>query len=234
MMVMVPVVAIVLAGCSRSAEQYYSDGLDLHQQGRFEDAIREYDEVIRLEPHRIEAYNNRGRAYLNLDQAQEAIADFDQVLRLDPQLAEAYYNRGLANSNLGQAERANADFAQAIGLDPQLKAFIVGDLFHRRDNLEEAIDALDSVIRLNPGFADDYLTRGNLYRFLGQPDRAIQDFDEAIRLNPELAEAYYGRALAYTLKGEDAKAQNDVDRAVELGTDSTILKGAIKKLKGQR
>lgn len=94
--ILVFLMALVIAGCGKSAEQHLEVGLELHQQGRFEEAIQDYNEAILLDPQRVEAFNNRGRAYLNIDQAGKAIEDFDQVLRLDPQLAEAYYNRGLA------------------------------------------------------------------------------------------------------------------------------------------
>ena len=165
--------ALVVAGCGKSAEQHLEVGLELHQQGRFEEAIQDYNEAILLDPQRVEAFNNRGRAYLNIDQAGKAIEDVDQVLRLDPQLAEAYYNRGLAYSKLGQAEKADADFDQAIRLDPELERSIVGKLFHKGENLKKAIEILDEVIRLNPGFADDYLSRGNMLLFLGQAQRAV-------------------------------------------------------------
>ncbi len=226
--------ALVIASCGISAEQHFEVGLELHQQGRFEEAIQDYDEAIRLDPQRIEAYNNRGRAYLNLDQAQKAIEDFDQVLRLDPQLAEAYYNRGLAHDRLGQNEKAKADFDQAIALDPELERSIVGKLFHKGENLKKAIEILDEVIRLNPGFADDHLTRGNMYLFLGKPQPALEDFDEAIGLNAELTAAYRGRALAYTLLDKDEEAKQNADRAIELGIDATALGKAIEGMKAKR
>ena len=135
---------------------------------------------------------------------------------------------------MGQNEKAEADFDQAIRLDPEFERSIVGRLFHKGENLKKAIEILDEVIRLNPGSADDYLTRGNMYLFLGKPQPALEDFDEAIGLNAELAGAYRGRALAYTLLDKDADAQQSAERAIELGIDADALENAIEGMKGKR
>ena len=81
---------IALAGCSNAAIGHYNAGVQLSDDGRWEEAMAEYDEAIRLDPQLALAYNNRGVAYKNLGKHQRAIEDFDAAIRLDPQLAMAY------------------------------------------------------------------------------------------------------------------------------------------------
>jgi tetratricopeptide (TPR) repeat protein len=76
-------------------------------------AIACFTESIRLDPHYVSAYNNRGNTYLQQGKYDEAIADYTEAIRLDPDLAYAYYNRGVAYQNQGKKAKAEADFAKA-------------------------------------------------------------------------------------------------------------------------
>lgn len=81
-------------------------------------AIQYLNSAIKLKPDFAEAYNNRGGAYMNLDQPARAIDDFNEAIRLKPDLAEAYSNRGSAYRALNQPERAIDDYSEAIRLKP--------------------------------------------------------------------------------------------------------------------
>ena len=107
---------VALAGDFSSAQRHYNSGLDLEAEGRFEEAIAEYDQAISADPGFAPAYNNRGGVYGRLGDVQLAIEDFDEAIRLDPQYALAYFNRGLAYSAIGDVARANADFDRAADL----------------------------------------------------------------------------------------------------------------------
>lgn len=84
------------------------------------ETLDEYDEAIRLDPQ-ANAYNNRGVAYVRLEQYGQAIEDYDEAIRLDPQYAKAYGNRSDAHEKLGQQELADRDYAKAVEIE--LKSF---------------------------------------------------------------------------------------------------------------
>ena len=112
-----PVVVLLLlmavAGCSDAVTDHNNTGIKLSDDGRWEEAIAEYDEAIRLDLQFALAYNNRGGAYANLGEYQRAIEDFDEAIRLDLQYAVAYSNRGGAYANLGEYQRAMEDHNEA-------------------------------------------------------------------------------------------------------------------------
>ncbi len=82
--------------------------------------IAAYNNVLKLNPNSMDAYNNRGVAKKHLGRFSEAIADYDQAILLKPDFAVAYYNRGDAKKNLGQYEEALKDFNKTIELRPDL------------------------------------------------------------------------------------------------------------------
>jgi len=110
---------IQAAGQPRKADIALQRGVELQEAGRFNEAIKAYDEAIQLGSNYLLAYNNRGAAYAALKQYERAIPDFDRAIELNPKYAEAYCNRGAAFGALKQYERAIRDLDKAIELDPK-------------------------------------------------------------------------------------------------------------------
>jgi len=100
-------------------------GLALFNQGKIEEAMKHYNESIRLKPYYAYAHNNRGIVYGELRQYQLAMNDFNEAIRKLPFYADAYYNRGVTYDKLGQHQNAIDDYNQAIRLKPDYtKAYI--------------------------------------------------------------------------------------------------------------
>lgn len=73
-------------------------------------AIADYDRAIDLDPQLVQAYFNRGLAYVDK-------GDLDRAIDLDPQLAQAYLGRGIAYLMTGQYDQALADLSKTIEID---------------------------------------------------------------------------------------------------------------------
>jgi tetratricopeptide (TPR) repeat protein len=86
--------------------------------GRFEEALRDFDQALELDPNDAFALKNRGATYLNLGRFEEALRDLDQALQVDPDDAYALRGRGATYLNLGRNEEARRDLDQALQLDP--------------------------------------------------------------------------------------------------------------------
>jgi hypothetical protein len=84
-----------------TAEEYNQRGMSLAEQGKYNDAVKEYTKAIKLDPQNVDYYVNRGIAYLNMKEYDLAIADFDKAIELDPKNEVAYANRGCAYANKG-------------------------------------------------------------------------------------------------------------------------------------
>jgi tetratricopeptide (TPR) repeat protein len=57
-------------------------------------------------------------------------------------------------------------------------------MYAAKGDLDKAIADHSQAIRLNPGFADAYSSRGSAYRRKGDFNRAIADIETALRINP--------------------------------------------------
>ncbi len=100
------------------AVAFANRGLAYKRKGRWEKAIADYSEAIRLKPDVAQVFNNRGNAYYHKGHLDRAIKDYDEAIRLQPDLAEAFGNRGNVYRKKGRFERAIKEYDQAIHLNP--------------------------------------------------------------------------------------------------------------------
>jgi Tfp pilus assembly protein PilF len=86
--------------------------------GAADEAIREADEVLKLEPNSAAAYFVKGAAYLRLANPAEAAKSLENVKRIDPGEPATFFQLGRARSDLKQWEAAITAFQEGIKMDP--------------------------------------------------------------------------------------------------------------------
>lgn len=217
----------------KSNVSYFERGLINNELRNYEEAIKDFTELLNLEPNNVYALNGRGNAKVGLGRYQEAIEDYNESVRIDPKYIGTYSNRGYANSMLGKLDEAMKDYNEALRLDPRTaQAYCNRGL--TRANLgqyEEAIKDYDEAIRLNPRLVQALNNRGSLKVNLGHPEEAIGDFDEIIRIDPKNVLAYLNRGNAHTDLGNLEAAMKDYDEAIRLDSriaDTFNNRGSLK------
>lgn len=206
----------------KEARSSFYQGLAAQQKREYLDAVKNYDEAIRLKPDLAEAYNNRGAAKDELGRHEEALSDCDESIRLKPDSAEAYNNRGTAKAALGRYEEALSDYDESIRLRPDS-----ANAYNNRGTAkaalgrhEEALSDYDVSIRLKPDLAEAYSNRGDTKNELGRHEEALSDYDESLRLKPDDAGVYKGRGTAKAELGHYEEGLSDHDESIRLKPDS--------------
>ena len=99
----------------------YTYAVRLLNAAQYEDAIPQFEFVLRILPDFHLAYNGRGLAHLqkekpNLELASE---DFTKVIEIEPDFAEGYMNRGAVRIRQGDRDGAIDDLQKAMTLFTQ-------------------------------------------------------------------------------------------------------------------
>jgi tetratricopeptide (TPR) repeat protein len=98
---------------SKSAAAHNTLGRQLTQARRYQEAVVELTEAIRITPDFASAFNARGFALLMLRDWVRAIKDLDQAILLNPSYGNAYAIRAIARRNVGDARGAAADLKRS-------------------------------------------------------------------------------------------------------------------------
>ncbi len=83
---------------------------------------------------------------------------------------------------------------------------------------DDALNAFNKAIALNPENEEIYFHRGNVYDALGNNKKAVSNFNKAIKLNPLYVDAYLSRAFSYNNLAQANQALADIKKAARLGS----------------
>ena len=104
----------LIAVNSTDTALHYERGIFLGREGRFTEALDDFEAVVTLDPSNAFGFSGRGETYLNLGQNNQALADFNRAPCSRSRHAYFLYCRGLAFRLLGQESLAAVELAKAI------------------------------------------------------------------------------------------------------------------------
>lgn len=187
---------------------YYIDyGMALIGQGRYDEAISQFDQVIMDKKILMVLQNNkqalrgRGIAYFSMSNYREAINQFDKAL------------------DISVLSELNMDILYYKG-----KALMaIGDYN----------GAIDTYTKLIEEFGEDAQVLGErayTYQKIGEYEKGLDDFDKAIALEDDNFDYYFGKY--YLLKDLDRHhdAQEVLRRAAEIKIDTKSDKFNLAKI----
>jgi lipoprotein NlpI len=159
-------------------------GLAYKNLGDYPQAIKDFDEAIRIKPEYAEAYYNRGLAHKALGNAGQAIADYSRAISIKPNMAEAYNNRGNAYGESGDCNLALMDFNAALEINPSFAEAYMnrGNAYNCLGNYQQAIEDYGRAIEKKPDYAASYYNRAVAYSKMGNGKLAILDLQTAAGL----------------------------------------------------
>ena len=93
------------------------------RRARYDDAIKDFDDAVRLWPELGEAFVNRGAALVGRHQFAEGLVDINKSIDLGvDEPAKAYFNRALAYEGLDNLKPAYLDYRKALEISPEWDA----------------------------------------------------------------------------------------------------------------
>jgi tetratricopeptide (TPR) repeat protein len=203
---------------------YRSRGIAYDRQGKFELAIHDLSEAIRLNPNHADTRNYRGLCYYHQKEYGLAVDDLSEAIRLDPDNILYYANRANIYYKQKRYDHTIKDANEVLRRDPKhAEAYrIRGVGFYYKGNYKLAIIDLSQAIHFNPNDDTAYYNRGATYQKLNLNDLAIFNFNETIRLNPNHEEAYMDRAILYFTQKKYEFAILDFKQAIRINPNNKV------------
>ena len=181
----------------------------LKDQGKIDDAIATYRDVLASNPSCAPVYRNMGNAFREQGRTEEAIGAYARAIELKADFVEAQNDLGNALKNMGHLAEATREYEAAIALRPEYpEAYCnLGNVYREKGLIEKAVDCYRSALRTKPHFAEVISNLGNAFKDQGDLTNAIDAYREALALKPGLADTHsnliYARQFVpgITLKG---------------------------------
>ncbi|MDB5677083.1 tetratricopeptide repeat protein [Sphingomonas bacterium] len=214
----------MMAAAPTTAAGFLSRGNTLMERGRLDDAIKDYDQAIALDPGNVWAHADRGIALVWKDSTAEATRELDAAAALDPKNPVVWRARGLMAERRGAAKDAVAAYTASLVAEP-------GNVFaltHRAvanraaGDPDAALADATAAIKLAPKAVDLYLLSANILRGQGKRDAALAQAAAVTAANPDNAYAFVVAAGIYGAFQRTDDAMRAYDRALAIKPASYI------------
>jgi tetratricopeptide (TPR) repeat protein len=172
-------------------EAHYSLGLALANQGKFEKAVAEYRQALRIRPDDLPASNNLAATLAELGKEDEALEVYADILRKDPNNVMTHNNLGLIFLQQGKFDEAIAHFKRALKLQPELAAAYdnLGTALASSGKPGDAALCFQKAIRLQPGVSRYQYHLAHALYGLGERAESRAWYDKAMQLEPAWLQA---------------------------------------------
>ncbi|HWR53498.1 MAG TPA: tetratricopeptide repeat protein [Bryobacteraceae bacterium] len=204
-------------------------GRAFEKEGKLEEAIREHEAALAIEPGNVQAHINLISLYGRTGDAARAKEHFEVAGRLSPGRPDAWYNYGVLmfqQKAYGEAEEA---FRRAVEINPyHAEAHNnLGAIYALQSRLNDAAREFRTAIANRPDYP---LARFHLARILVNEknyDEAIQHLLRALTPEDDQTPLYtYALAAAYARAGKREHALRYYGRA----RDAAIARGQSQLL----
>lgn len=171
-------------------------GVAAYKNGRYEEAIQVFENVLREDPYDANTMVNLGMTLIETGAIDAAIEKFRAGLALQPQLASAENGWGMALARRGDDVGAALHFRRAIDFDKRSADphYNLGNVELRKGNPAEALTHYRRALELRPLYAKVYLNAGTSLERLGQTAEAEKSFQKAVEIDPKSFEIRFALA----------------------------------------
>lgn len=166
-------------------------------QWNYDEAIRSYDEALRLDPTFVDAIINKAVTLADAGQLFESLALLDQWIALYPDEYLLRYNKWTVLSDLGYQQRNVAGTWSFSYYGDALRHF-------------------EKAYRLRPTDQNTIIWLWITYLDLSQYKKAHQALQTVLSTNPHAYDAWYYEAKTYTAEGNSAEAKKTYEELLRL------------------
>jgi len=230
------------------SKKLFEKGEEAHDAGNYKLALEYLNKCLQESPGFTEAYYTRGSAREQLRDLAGANTDYNIYLEMKPDQPEALLNRATVRYQLKLYDQAKEDFLrlltlpvgetqavlfnqrpsasgsnQVMTVQGSMKPLLynyLGLVDTKLGHYKEAIQWLDSAIRLEQKEADYYVNRG-IAKEAMKDSTAIQDYQHALKLRPDHTVALHNLAALKRTSGEPVGMNDYLEQAI--GSDSSML-----------
>ena len=198
-------------------------GMTYARNSVWSDKVVFWKDVVEKSPNSTAAYNNLGKAYLEIYQPDKAIEMFDRAISLSPDFGLAWHNRGEAFAEKKEYDRALKEYAMSDAIHKNYMTYIgIGHAYLEKGNNSLAIKNFSKAFSMNPYSETAQYGIAVCFGRTGKYNEAMQIYGRILHNNPYASDAYRNRGELYMSHKEYIKAIADFTAAVRINPKDLI------------
>jgi tetratricopeptide (TPR) repeat protein len=164
------------------ADAWYLLGRTKYNEERYDEAVPNFTRALLLHPRYIEAENNLGLSWRELNKLDQAKAAFQAAIdwqSSSPVDAQPYLNLGTLLTEQGDLEKAIPNLVQAVALSPNNPKTHeqLASAYGAQNNLAQAQSELERAVAIAPDISSLHYKLAEIYRKQGLKDLARHEFE---------------------------------------------------------
>ena len=169
------------------AAVYVDRAIIAYQDKKFDEAFKELQHAIELDPQSTDALYYQGLVYVALNRADDAQAVWDKARGLNPADLDVAFQLGVLYFNRQEYEKTEPLLLQVYGPEPTRPniGYYLGFIEYRKKNYREALTLFKGNVPSDGDFAQLTSFYASLaLSALGFPAQARAEIEESLRLQP--------------------------------------------------
>ncbi len=195
-------------GCRWTSTGQNTVGVQLFQQGRFAEAMQQFEQSRQADPTNPDTYYNLAATYHKLGVAErnntlidQAEALYNQCLDISPNHVDCYRGLAVLLAESGRPDKAFTLLKNWAANNPTLAdpRVELSRLHHEFGQTKTAEHLLDEALALDPNNSKAWSAKGRMRELAGDLEQAVVDYQQSLALNslqPEL----YQRVAALNIR----------------------------------
>jgi tetratricopeptide (TPR) repeat protein len=187
----------------RNAKVWFEQGNDAIRKGNATEAVRDFQEFLRLQPGSAEGYFNLGLALQSAGQLSESLTALRKAASLQPGLRGVRLFIGIVNYKLNHLIAAHDDLVSETRLEPRNAAgwMWLGVVELAQNHADAAAASLDKAVVLDPDNLDVLYHRARAHLLISKASYAAM-----FKLSPDSWRVHevLGQADAEAFRTDDA------------------------------
>ena len=208
---------------SLEAYRYFTEGTDLIYKSFLGDAIKKFEQAIKIDSTFAMAHYWASIIYLQLERISDARNSIAKAVK---------YSENISHKEKMKIERVNAEFnnereksvlllkelVRAYPDDKELNFQLAANYYFNKE-INKAEKLLANTLQLDPEFVQAYNLQSIIFRDKGDYENAINSLNKYIKLKPDEPTPHHNLAEIYEALGNYKKAITSYETAISLKPD---------------
>jgi len=197
-------------------DAWFKLGNSYYKVGKYEEAIKHFQQALVLKPDYDLAVINMANAYRRLGRDDAALAGYEHYLTIDSQNAHVRYQVGEIYLDRGDASRAEINFRQALDIDNREASAMnaLGVIAFQRGDLAAAERQARAALEIKPDVRLAHYNLALIAETRGDEGTAETEYRKELELHPTAFKAAYNLSVLHAKKGDTTAQVADLKQAI--------------------